>query len=293
VQYIGSVQILADLAGKLPLDAIYATKKADWFTRLTPNLPREKQLLYWQRMVHPYFDLSSGIVTVDIRAFSAADAARVGSAVLAATQALVNQMSATARQNALAYASQTANAAVAKLQADETAIAAYRNRYSVLFPELTAQSSTTVGTSIAQQLNDDQANLATLQSLGQTASSPQVQTLRARIAAAQTQINGLNARLAANGETESLASILTGYDTLTQTEQLDAELTSSDLLSLQNARNAAAEKAIYLESFVQPSQPQSSTYPERGLVIAETALAGCIVWILLTLIVNTLRDQAD
>ncbi len=295
VQYIGSLQILSDLRGRISLDEIYSTPRADWFSRLSQGRPTERQITYWQRMVKPDFDLSSGVVTVQVHAFTPQDALRVAKDVLESSQTLVNQISVTARQNALSYAGQTADLAQARLKNDETALAAYRNKYSVLFPEMNAQSSTSVTADLTQQLSEAQADLASLLGMGQNADSPQVRILRVRIAAIQTQINQMAARLAASngGSAPSLATIVSGYDTLTETEKLDEQLYASDLLALQNARNNAAETSVYLESFVQPNLPGVSIYPERGLVTAETALAGFIAWILLTLVLNTLRDQLD
>ena len=295
VQYIGSLQILSDLRSRLSLDKIYSTPRADWFSRLPQGQPAERRILYWRSMVRPTFDLSSGVITVQVHAFTPRDALRVARAVLAGSQTLVNQMSVTARQNALSYAVQTAGMAQRKLKKDETALATYRNKYSVLFPEMSAQSSSSVTAALTRQLSESQADLAALLSMGQNGSSPQVRILRARITAIQTQINQMTARLASNngGAALSLATIVSGYDTLTETEKLDEQLYASDLLALQNARNTAAETSIYLESFVQPNLPEVSIYPERGLVTAETALAGFIAWILLMLVVNTLRDQLD
>ncbi len=293
-QYIGSHQILADLPPGLSLDRIFANPRADWLSRLTPGLPPEKKLLYWRKMVHPYFDLSSGVITVQVRAFSPRDALTLANAVLSSSEALVNQMSLQARENSLAYARQTADAAQARLLADGANLASYRNRYSVLFPELTAASTSSVDEGLSSRLAQDQATLASLLSLGQTGASPQVQTLRARIAATQAEINHVGAALASTGGgKQTLASVLSGYNTLVETEKLDEELYTSDLLNLQNARNSAAQKAIYLETFVQPNLPVASTYPVRWLTTAETVLAGFIAWVLLTLVANIVRDQMD
>jgi capsular polysaccharide transport system permease protein len=239
--------------------------------------------------------MSSGVITVAVRAFSPGDALRVAQAVLASSQALVNQMSAQARQNALAYAEQTAADASRQLLADEGRLAVYRNKYAVLYPELSAQSGASVDDQLTAQLSEDQATLASLQSEGQTENSPQIRTLRANIAAIRAQIDRIAATIAAAkpGATQSLASVVSGYDALTAAAAIDQQLYNSDLLALQNARNKAAEESIYLETFVQPSQPQSSIYPQRGLLICEIAFAGFILWVLSILLINTIRDQTD
>lgn len=295
VQYIKSGQMLADLPPGVSLERIYATKRADAWARMGSHLPPEKQLTYWQTMVQPSFDISSGIITVNVRAFSPQDAALVARSVLDAAQALVDNMSRTARQNALDYASYTADEAQARLVHDESSLAAYRNRYRVLFPELDAQQGSTVGGDLLLSLAQDQAALAALRSQGQDDSSPQVKILRTRITAEQTQSEAVNAELAAEngGKALPLASVMSGYDTLMEAEKLDEQLYASDLEALQNARNMAAERSLYLESFVQPAVPDASTYPVRWLVIVEAALAGFIAWVLAMLIANIIRDQLD
>lgn len=295
VQYIKSEQIIEDLSGAISLNDIYATRQADLLSRMGSGLPREKQLLYWQNVVVPSFDMSSGIITVKVWAFSPGSALHVAQAVLASSQALVNQMSEKARRNALAYSEQTVNEAAAKLLSDEVKLADYRNKHAVLYPELSAQSSVTVGGQLTEQMSEDQATLASLLSEGQTTDSPQVQTLQANITATRAQIAKISTTIASPkpGDTQSLASVDSGYDILTATRTTDQELYNSDLLALQDARNKASEASMYLETFVQPSEPESSIYPERGLVTCEIAFAGVVGWVLLILLVNTILDQND
>lgn len=293
VQYIGSLQMLSDLPHNVSLNRIYAAPRADPLARLGTDLPPERQLPYWKRMVQPSFDLSSGIITVKVRAFTPGDAALVARSVLQGAQALVDRMSQTARGNALAYAEATANKAQAKLVADAAALADYRNRYQVLFPELSAQQASTVSGNLLLSLAEDKASLAALRAQGQTGNSPQVMTLRSRINAEETQVKALAAQIAADdgGKIVPLASIVSGYDTLMETQTVDRQLYASDLLALQDARNVAAERGLYLESFVEPAVPAASTYPVRWLITAETAVAGFIAWLLAMLCASMLRDQ--
>ena len=94
-RYIESPQILMDLQDKFSLPAVYGMPRGDWWSRMDTNGSRETKLRYWDDMVTPYFDISSGIITVQVRAFTPHDAAMVAAEVLAASEALVNRMSAT------------------------------------------------------------------------------------------------------------------------------------------------------------------------------------------------------
>jgi capsular polysaccharide transport system permease protein len=296
-RYIESPQILMDLQDKFSLPAVYGMPHGDWWSRMDTSGSRETKLSYWDDMVTPYFDISSGIITVQVRAYTAHDAAMVAADVLAASEALVNRMSATARDNALAFSEKDAAAARAKLLQDEVALADYRNHHKVLFPALTAQSTSTVAVTLGNALATDQASLATLTAQGQTAQSPQVQTLQARVAATRAEIAKLDDALASPNDGDrdpgTLASVLSGYDNLSIAETLDQQLYASALLALQNAQAQAAQKQIYLEAFQNPAAPTSSTAPKRLIITLSTFAAGLIGWMILVLFIQAMVDRAD
>jgi capsular polysaccharide transport system permease protein len=73
VEYLKSQQLLNDLHGGIDFAAVYAAPQADWLSRLDPGAPAELRLRYWRRMIDPYFDLSSGLISVRVRSFSPAN----------------------------------------------------------------------------------------------------------------------------------------------------------------------------------------------------------------------------
>jgi hypothetical protein len=61
-QYLKSRQIIDDMAAAgVGLPAIYARGDADWLARMRPNASAEERQRYWQRMVDPFFDQTTGI----------------------------------------------------------------------------------------------------------------------------------------------------------------------------------------------------------------------------------------
>lgn len=294
-RYISSPQILLDLNGQISLSDIYGAPHGDFWSRMSTRRPLERKVKYWGAMVTPYFDLSSGIITVDVRAFTPADAKRVSAAILNASENLVNKMSATARGSALQFAEDDVAKARQTIFDDEAALSAYRNENSVLSPELTAQMATGVTGEITTQLAEDNATLQSLLSQGQTDTSPQVHTLRMKIAAERQQIATLDHSLASNGggKAETLASVMEKYDILQTNETLDEQLYASDLETLQAARSQADQKQIYLEPFMSPAEPTSSTYPISWLITLEAFVAGGVVWALVVLMTQAVIDRID
>lgn len=296
VKYIRSYQILTDIDAAKLLPPIYSGPKIDWLARLPGRASSEMDRRYWRRVVSPSFDMTSGIITVDVRSFSPTDARSIAEKVLGASEALVNRMSDQARKNALAYAEKSAEERKKKLLASEMQLAAYRNAHAIVFPQLTAGANTSVTSRLASELAQDRATAQALETQGQTPSSPQIRTLNARIGAIHAEIGhlGSNMTSATDGEnSKTLASVLTGYDDLKIKEGLDLKLYTSDMEALQSAMDRANQKQVYLESIVDPNLPQESTYPIAWIWACEAGVIGFMLWLILSVLSSTVTDHFE
>ena len=93
IQYMKSRQVIDDMvAAGVDLDAIYARSDRDFLAHLRPHASAEQRQRYWLRMVDPFFDMTTGIVSVTVRAFTPTDAQRVAATALRLAEKLVNDM---------------------------------------------------------------------------------------------------------------------------------------------------------------------------------------------------------
>ena len=298
MQYLKSHQIIDDIvASGVDLDAIYARQDQDFIAHLKPGATVEDRLRYWRRMVDPFFDMTTGVVSVDVRAFRPQDARLVADTALALAEKLVNDMSERAHADLLDYATREVADSAAKLQAIQTSIAAYRNQHAVLFPEMQASSTNTVGNVLEQNLLEAKTAYTTQLAQGASRDSPQMSILHNRIMAMEAELNGVHNRLAQPVPTQprdaSLATVMSGYNVLQLEEQIAAKVYERALISQQDARNEASQQSVYLAAFVRPGLPQESMYPIRWRIMLETALVSFVAWCLLQLIYHAVRDHLD
>jgi capsular polysaccharide transport system permease protein len=293
IQYLKSRQIVGDLtAAGIDLDAIYARDNGDFLAALTPGDSAERRLRYWRRMVDPFFDMTTGIVSVEVRAFSPADAQRVATAALALSEKLVNGLTARAHADVVAYASAEVRASEDRLKAAQAAMAAYRDRHAVLFPEMQATADTSVEGQVQASLVEAKAAYATRISQGVAQDALPMRILAGRIAALEGERHGVHAQMAgAAGAT--LASVLSAYDGLKLDESIAAKVYERALISLQDAHNAAAQQSVYLAAFVRPALPEDSLYPVRWRALLEVALLSFAAWCLGQLLYHGIRDHLD
>ena len=296
-QYLKSRQVIDDMMAEgVDLDAIYAGKDRDFIAHLAPGAPIEERVRYWRRMVDPFFDMTTGVVTVEVRAFKPEDARLVAVKALALSERLINRISERAHNDMLEYAKSEVAGAEKRLKLARAALSDYRNRHAVLFPDMQAVSANSVESQVRQNLIE--ARTAYQAQLGQGVSpdAPRMKLLAGRIAAMQAEIQGVRGNLAEEGKPageESLASILSGYGVLQVEEEITAKVYERARIALQDARYAASEQAIYLAAFIQPGLPQDSTWPLRWRVMLETVMISFAGWCLLQLLYHGIRDHID
>ena len=111
-----------------------------------------------------------------------------------------------------------------------------------------------------------------------------VETLQSEIANESARVTG--------GE-KSLAGKAAGYQSLVlEREFADKQLTSA-LASLEQARNEAIRKQLYLERIVQPSKPDVAMEPRRLRAVLTTMILGMIAWGILAILIAGVREHID
>ena len=119
--YVRSQAAIQDISGKVDVRAAYSRPEADVWARLARDASAEKLLLYWRSMVSAHVEASSGIVTIEVRAFRPDDALKLAQELIGASERLVNDLSARARADAVLRAEQEVRRSEALVQ---TAMAA-------------------------------------------------------------------------------------------------------------------------------------------------------------------------
>lgn len=291
VQYIKSAEIVNLLEQQIDLRALYSTKKADYFSRLDPHASNEELVAYWNGKVEPFYDMTTGTVSVKLKAFSPEDAQLIASQVIHLSEALVNAMSDQARRDAVKVDEQEVQNAGDQLHQISQQILAFRNQQQMIDPKKEADSNLSLISNLRQQLALARADLETY---GTASEAPGAKVLQNRIAALQQQITAVSAPLTGSGgrqDDKTLSASVGGFEDL-DTKRLVAEkYYDSALGALERAKHEADSQMTYLAVFVEPNLPQSSTYPRRTVSVVLTLLAGFGIWIFGIVIVHSIREH--
>lgn len=292
VQYIVSRAAVDDLGKTLDLRAMFATDKADWPARLHLPVSAEGLVAYWKGQVDAFFDATNGTIVVRVRAFTPQEALLLAQRLVAASERLVNQLSARARQNRLHDSEQQVELAEKRLSAALARLREFRDRQGLIDPHRAAEAAAALEARVGDDLVRANTELATLKQYMRE-DAPPVQVLEARIRSLEAQRRKIEAEATATPSSPraTLSSLMGGYEELESERRFAEDAYQHALEALDRARLNADRQQVYIASFVAPSLPEEALYPHRARALGIVFLIALAVWAIGSLTLHSVRDH--
>jgi capsular polysaccharide transport system permease protein len=293
-QYMQSQDLVASVDARMDLRKHYTQPyDSDPIFALKPGGTIEDLLDYWHRIVRVAYDPNTRLITLNVLAFEPEMAQRLAQEIIAESQTLVNELNATARADALKYAEQDLEDAVARLKAAREALVHFRTSTQIVDPESDLQGRMGVLNSLQQQLA--QALIEhDLIIEGSSPDDPRVGQARRRIEVIRERISEERATFAAEDSeagVEGYPTLLAEYESLAVDREFAEQTYRVALANLDLARANAARQSRYLATFVRPTLPQKAEYPQRLTMFGIAALFLVLLWAILSLMFYAVRDR--
>jgi capsular polysaccharide transport system permease protein len=279
--YIHSRAAVEKLESMIGLRDLYATEKADLWSRLNRDKTIEKVVRYWDGMSSVSIGLPGGIVDLKVRAFTPEDAARIASAVVDISEALINNMNERMVHDAISNAEFELDRTSARLTKAQMSLETARNDAGLLDAVKTSDA-------LDKLITETRSGLMLLQRQYTSElkyvseSAPQMRNLKSRIDATSDQIAELESKLTATKLTASneptLAMSMTKFSELDLEHQVAQRLYAGAAAALEIAHVAAEHKMMYLNVFLKPVPPEEPQYPRRLLYSAITFVGALAIW---------------
>jgi capsular polysaccharide transport system permease protein len=254
-EYMVSRDAVADLSRNDALRAVLDRPEGDVlmrFPRPFEGLSFESLFKNYKRFVTVGYDSQTGISTLRVRAFRAADAQTLANALLDGGEVLINRLNDRETADAVAQAQREVLEAEAHGVEAQAMLTDFRNRERLI-------------------------------------ESPQLPVLDKRIAAFGAQLDAERSRTA--GEADSLAPKVGEYERLTLERDLTVKTLEGAVANLESARMEARRKQLYLERVVTPSLPDKAEEPKRLRMILTVLIASLVAYGTLSLVIAGLREH--
>lgn len=244
---------------------------------------------YFRDKVDVAVDSSTSISTLTVKAYTPEDARRFNEELLQLSEATVNKLNTRGRADLVRFAEVDVDQAKQQARRAAISLSAFRNRARLVDPEKQAA----VQLQMISKLQDDLVATRTqlLQVQQFAPENPQLPVLRTKIANLNRQIGVETARMA--GGMGSLATSAPEYQRLQLESQVADKQLASALASLEDARNDARRKQVYVERVVQPNLPDAPLEPRRFRSIIATFILGLITWGVVTMLFAGVREHME
>lgn len=259
------------------------------FPTVLSGSSREDLYQHYSSFIDVSYQASTGITTLQVRAFTPEDAQRLAKALLTHAEDVVNALNRRARVDAVRFSETVATAAEKRVIEAQKRLAVFRNREGVLDPE--RQSVATL--ELINKLFAEKLALETTLTATQTATpnNPKIPAILNRLTAIEKEIAALQGGL--TGGKASMASKLAEFERLNLERELAAKSLTAALSTLERARQDAVRQQLYLERVVEPNLADKSQYPKRFQSLAVVfVICIALYWIAKSFSVTILEHDA-
>lgn len=244
---------------------------------------------YYGRHVLIEADTATSITKLTVRAYTARDAQLFNRQLLDLSEQLVNRLNRRAQADLVRFAQNEADEAEAVAAAAAIALTEFRNANGVVDPEKQAQIQLQMISKLQDELITTKTRLTELRAF--TPQNSQIPFLRTRINELEREIESQMGYVA--GGKKSLSSAATRYQRLQMESQFAERQLAAALASLNEAKNDARRKQVYVERIVEPNLPDEAREPRRVRGILATLVLGLIAWGVLSLLLAGVREHKD
>lgn len=290
-EYLHSLGLMRQLDDELKLREHFSEAGLDPFYRLWPQASQEWMLAYWRSRVDVQLDEISGLLSLHVEGFQPEFARTVNAALLKACEGFVNGVSQRMAQEQMGFAQNELDRATQKLQVARAALLSFQTAHQMLDPVAQAQASGVLTAELKAQLAKVEAELG--------AKRAYLNEDTAEIASLRSQAGALRAQIAR----ESGGATRTGSGALNQLavefHELKAragfaeEAYKAAFAAVENTRVEAARKVRSLVVVEAPTLAQRAEYPRRIYNLATLVVVCLMVFVIVRLVLATVREHRD
>ena len=292
-EYLMSRDAVQRLDREDGLRSLLGRPEGDLITRF-PGLTfwrKDFEALYkaYSRFVTVQVDASTGVSTLQIKAYRPEDAQRIAQSLLTFSEQLINTLNQRSRHDALAIFQREVDATeqdIAKIQGQLTT---YRIQQKMLDPKTAAAPLIELLAQMNGQLANSKGQLAEI--IKNSPNSPHIPLIRTRIASLEKLIADERAKV--TGDSNSVATSLAEYERLDVQRLLSEKILASALASLEGARLEAQRQQLYLETIAQPNLADFPLYPKRTASFATVVVTCLLTYGIAWLLIASVREHAS
>ena len=293
-EFIRSQALAVKTDAALDLRGHYATPyDTDPVFAFDPGGSTEDLVDYWRAMVKVFYDSGTGLIELRVHAFDPETARAIAQEILDESTAVINRLSAVARDDAMRYAREELERTMARLREARQEMTVFRSRTRIVDPTADLQSQMGVLGTLQQQLAEALVELDLLRDTAR-ADDPRVTQTERRIEVIRDRIDQERDKFSIGGEEgtgEDYATIMAEFERLSVDREFAERAYTNALAAYDLALAEARRKSRYLAAYVDPTLAEEALYPERAILTGLVAFFALLIWAVAVLVWYAIRDR--
>ena len=288
-EYIQSIDMLKSVDDKLQLREHYSHSGIDFLSRLDSSATLEDYIDYWESIVRVSYDSTTGILTVETRAYTPEVAQSMGVEIIVKSEELMNRMNDRVQMDTVHQAGKEIKLAEKRYAEARRALNTFRSLSSDIDPTATVETRFRIIAELESRISSLMTELKT-QKQFMKEDSIAVRVMQGNLEELQSQLAVERMRLTGKTGPKTLV-LLDQYETLSIENEFARNYYLSALGAMEAARVQAEAKSVYLEAFQHPTLPSETTYPDRLLSVLLVIVVVGMGYALLLLVIAAVKEH--
>ena len=292
-EYIQSQEMVAALESQLGLSRLFSKPERDPVFAYDPSGTIEDLLEYWDRAVRISYDTSTELIEVRVLAFAPEDAQSIATAIFEESARLIDDLSAIAQADTIAFAKAEVELAIERLKTAREAMTAFRSRTQIVDPSADLQGQMGLLSTLEQQLAEALISADLLRESTRS-SDPRITQANRRIEVIEVRIAEERRKLGVGGGSdtgEDYATLLAEFERLAVDRQFAEQAYTAALATYDQALAEARRKSRYLAAFIKPTLAEASEFPDKPVLLGVGAFFLFMAWATGVLVYYSIRDR--
>lgn len=292
-EFLQSQKLVSDMDRDLDLHKIWSAPAVDFVFSLEEDASIEKLLSYWNSMVRVSYGSGSGLIEVEVLAFSPTDANLISRTLFEKSSEMINDLSDIARLDAIRYAREELDEALERLKEARSVMTKFRNIHQIVNPEIEIQSQAGLIGNLQSQQAQALIELDLLQGTT-SAADPRMTQVTRRLEVIENRIIQERKKLGQSGsigDGNAFADLLGDYERLVVDRKFAETSYISALATYDASLAESRRKTRYLAAYLEPTLAETAEYPKRLTLFAVISLFLFLIWSVLVLVAYSIRDR--
>lgn len=296
-EYIVSHDMLAVLESKLNWTAHYSGKWNDPLFYLSSSASSEEKLDFYQRMVTTNYDETTGLLQIDVQAFTREYAEIVLKEILVQSERFVNEITRSMADEQLSFARRELMASAERYEDKQAELLAFQNEHNLFNAEVTAESMSQIVANLEAEIVKEKARLNGLKTR-LAANAPQIRSQENKINALIKQLEAEQRKIT-SGDIKSAEDMLNLNTIAFEYRRLQVDLLVSEefyktsLAVVENAKLETIKNIRSLIAVVQPNLPEKAAYPRTIYNLITILIVLLLIYGITQFVLASIRDHRE